>query len=173
MEIEIEPVKDCEVSVLSEVSCKCFYDTFHAQNDDEDIKLFLEKSLNRNALLVELQQPENYFFFARIEGEIAGFLKLTDATPSSLSSEFTGLEIARIYVLDHKIGTGIGKRLIEFAFSFGRKLDKNIIWLGVWEHNIRAIDFYRKYGFERFGEHIFMVGKDAQTDWLMKKELTY
>jgi ribosomal protein S18 acetylase RimI-like enzyme len=41
----------------------------------------------------------------------------------------------------------------------------------VWEHNQKAIQFYRKWGFEKFGEHFFMVGNDKQNDWLMKKEL--
>jgi ribosomal protein S18 acetylase RimI-like enzyme len=52
-----------------------------------------------------------------------------------------------------------------------REKNKQLIWLGVWEHNERALAFYLKWGFERFGEHIFMLGDDTQTDWLMKKEL--
>jgi len=34
-----------------------------------------------------------------------------------------------------------------------------------------TIQFYRKWGFEKFSSHVFMLGGDAQTDWLMKKEL--
>ena len=34
------------------------------------------------------------------------------------------------------------------------------IWLSVWEHNPRAIAFYRKYAFEVAGEHVFQVGTD-------------
>jgi ribosomal protein S18 acetylase RimI-like enzyme len=46
-----------------------------------------------------------------------------------------------------------------------------MIWLGVWEHNEHAISFYKKFGFEQFGDHIFMLGNDAQTDLLLKKNL--
>jgi ribosomal protein S18 acetylase RimI-like enzyme len=49
--------------------------------------------------------------------------------------------------------------------------EKELLWLGVWEHNHRAIGFYKKWGFEKFSTHTFMLGNDAQTDWLMKKEL--
>jgi len=45
------------------------------------------------------------------------------------------------------------------------------VWLGVWEHNPKAIAFYEKWGFEKFGAHSFMLGTDAQTDLLMKKNL--
>jgi len=50
-------------------------------------------------------------------------------------------------------------------------LEKNYhtIWLGVWEHNQRAIDFYKRWGFKKFDEHDFILGNDVQKDWLMKK----
>jgi ribosomal protein S18 acetylase RimI-like enzyme len=45
------------------------------------------------------------------------------------------------------------------------------VWLGVWELNARAIAFYEKWGFEKFGEHVFMLGTDPQTDFMMRKKL--
>ena len=45
------------------------------------------------------------------------------------------------------------------------------VWLGVWEHNHKAIKFYQDKGFVRFGEHVFVLGEDRQTDFLMKKTL--
>lgn len=101
-----------------------------------------------------------------------GYIKLSDAEVPEKLKEFDALEIARIYVVKEKIGWGIGKSLMDFAFSFARQMKKPVTWLGVWEHNSHAISFYRKYGFEKFDEQIFMVGNDAQTDWLMKKEVT-
>lgn len=44
-------------------------------------------------------------------------------------------------------------------------------WLGVWEGNVKAQGFYRKYGFEKFSEHSFKVGDKVDTDWLMRKAL--
>jgi ribosomal protein S18 acetylase RimI-like enzyme len=50
------------------------------------------------------------------------------------------------------------------------KLKKSdFVWLGVWEHNKKAIGFYRKNGFEVFDHHVFVLGNDHQTDLLMKK----
>jgi ribosomal protein S18 acetylase RimI-like enzyme len=46
------------------------------------------------------------------------------------------------------------------------------MWLGVWEENPRAIRFYQKQGFVEFDQHIFQLGEDAQTDILMKLNLT-
>jgi ribosomal protein S18 acetylase RimI-like enzyme len=171
MQIKIESVNLNEIQELADISRKCFYDTFHAQNSAENMKLFLDESFNVETLEEEMLQPANYFFFAKMGDEIVGYIKLSDTKPAFMSEEVLSMEIARIYVVKDKIGSGIGKRLIEFAFSFSRKLTRNVIWLGVWEHNLRAIHFYRNWGFEKFGEHIFMVGNDAQTDWLMKRDI--
>lgn len=172
MQIKIEPVKSNEAQMLADVSTSCFYDTFYNQNTEENMKLFLEKSFNVNVLQQELMQRNNYFFFARLNDEIIGYLKLSDAETPEKLKEYNAIEIARIYIVKEKIGLGAGKNLIDFAVYFAQQMSRQAVWLGVWEQNSRAINFYRKNGFERFGEHIFMVGNDAQTDWLMKKDLT-
>lgn len=172
MQIEIEPVKNNEVQILSDISSRCFYDTFYKHNTAEDMELFLEKSFNINVLQQEIIHAHNYFFFCKSGSEIMGYIKLSDTEVPEKLKEFDALEIARIYVVKEKIGWGIGKSLMDFAFSFARQMKKPVTWLGVWEHNSHAISFYRKYGFEKFDEQIFMVGNDAQTDWLMKKEVT-
>ncbi len=41
------------------------------------------------------------------------------------------------------------------------------MWLGVWEHNPRAIAFYRKLGFVENGDHVFPLGDDPQRDIVM------
>jgi ribosomal protein S18 acetylase RimI-like enzyme len=45
------------------------------------------------------------------------------------------------------------------------------VWLGVWEQNHRALQFYKKNGFVPFDTHIFKLGNDEQTDIMMKLEL--
>nr|WP_228115767.1 hypothetical protein [Sphingobacterium faecium] len=51
------------------------------------------------------------------------------------------------------------------------KRKSKYVWLGVWEENPRAINFYKKNGFEEFDKHVFILGDDEQTDILMKKIL--
>jgi len=171
MHIKIEPVKSNEIQLLSDISTTCFYDTFHQENTKEDMDLFFEKSFNTNVFEQEMQNHHNYFFFSRLANEVVGYIKLSDfKTPVELK-ELNALQIARIYVVKEKTGMGIGKKLMDFAFSFAIQRYKQVIWLGVWEHNVRAIQFYEKYGFKKFGDEVFMLGNDAQTDWLMKKEI--
>lgn len=170
MALNIEPVKAEELHDLVNISRKTFYDTFHQQNTKEDMELFLESAFHEKVLKSEMSVSSNYFFFAKLDNEIAGYLKLSSAASAEIDEQDV-LEVARIYVIKEKLGSGIGKALLEFSISVAKQLHKKIIFLGVWEHNARAISFYKSFGFEKFGEHVFMVGNDMQTDWLMKKLL--
>ena len=52
-----------------------------------------------------------------------------------------------------------------------REKNKDYVWLGVWEENPRAINFYKKNGFVAFDKHLFQLGNDLQTDIMMKLKL--
>ncbi|NND10262.1 MAG: GNAT family N-acetyltransferase, partial [Flavobacteriaceae bacterium] len=45
------------------------------------------------------------------------------------------------------------------------------LWLGVWEKNLKAIEFYKRHGFTKFGEHPYLIGEDEQYDWMMRLDL--
>ena len=81
------------------------------------------------------------------------------------------IELCRLYNLQEFIGKGIGKSLMLKCLEFAEENRHDTIWLGVWENNNLAINFYRKFGFEKCGEHVFRLGNDLQTDWLMQRNL--
>jgi ribosomal protein S18 acetylase RimI-like enzyme len=106
-----------------------------------------------------------------LDGHPVGYVKLASSQPPEGLPAGADMEIVRIYSEQHTIGKGVGRALMQASIHQAREQGKPWIWLGVWEHNQRAIDFYRKWGFEKFGEHVFMVGEDPQTDWWMKKKV--
>ena len=87
--------------------------------------------------------------------------------------ENIGLEIERIYVLKEFHGKNVGQILYDTAFEVAKRINAEYLWLGVWEHNPRAINFYKKNGFVEFDKHIFKLGDDEQTDIMMKLKLDY
>lgn len=82
------------------------------------------------------------------------------------------MEIERIYVLQKYQGKKIGQILYEKAIQIAHDKQVKYVWLGVWEQNLRAINFYKKNDFIEFDKHIFKLGNDAQTDIMMKKNIT-
>ena len=108
-----------------------------------------------------------------MNNELAGYARVRQS--NEVADKFPGkktVEFQRIYALQKFIGKGVGKTLMNYCLALAKEQGAEIIWLGVWEHNHRAQEFYKKLGFERFSSHIFMLGNDAQTDILMKLKIT-
>jgi len=157
--------------LIAEISRTTFYETFAEFNTKENMDLFMERQFGADKLASEPGEPGNIFFLAYYNDELAGYAKLRDPLPATEGHSVHEIEIARIYSTKAMIGKGIGKALILQCMAEGRLLGKTHIWLGVWEKNQRAIDFYLKFGFIKTGEHAFVLGRDIQTDWIMKREL--
>lgn len=122
-------------------------------------------------LAEELKTVTNYFFLALVDDAPAGYLKLREGVDHPAMEGLPSIEIARIYVKSAFAGKGLGTALMHKALEVAGAKGKKRIWLGVWEKNEKAIGFYRSLGYQKFGSHIFMLGADPQTDWLMMREV--
>lgn len=84
----------------------------------------------------------------------------------------SAVEIERIYVLKEFRGKNVGQLMYKKALQIAKVLKASCLWLGVWENNTGAIQFYQKNGFTEFDKHIFILGNDEQVDIMMKKDLS-
>ena len=167
--ISLATTKDAEL--IADLSRQTFFESFAEHNTKENMDKFLKEQFTRQKLIDEVKEPWHIFFLAFIRNEPVGYVKLRDTSvPLELANQ-PCIEIARIYSVRHKIGKGVGRKLMQACHDIAKQKQKKILWLGVWEKNQQAIDFYRKWGFEKFGDQNFILGDDVQTDWLMKKEL--
>ena len=60
---------------------------------------------------------------------------------------------------------------MRFAIDRAKQKGLEWIWLGVWEKNLAAIKFYKSFSFKPFSKHSFKLGKDIQTDVLLRLKL--
>ena len=169
MAIIIRRATTADAENIAVVSRQTFYDTFAEFNSKEDMDKFMNESFSMTALINEVSLAKNIFLIAFIDEEVVGYAKLSESRNPPGLGNANAIEIARIYAVKKTIGQGVGKALMEQCIRVAAEKNKQLIWLGVWEHNLRAISFYNKFGFEKFGEHNFVLGNDVQTDWLMKK----
>jgi diamine N-acetyltransferase len=158
--------------LIADMSRETFFQTFAPFNSKADMDSFMTERFTREALMEEVGLPENIFFLAYHDDLPAGYVRLREGSENGTFNDIPSIEIARIYAAAEFIGKGVGSFLMEECIRVARERKKQILWLGVWEKNDRAIKFYTKWGFEKYGEHIFMLGNDAQTDWLMKRSLS-
>jgi len=160
-----------DAKMLSELGAKTFYDTFAKENTPENIDAYLKRSFSPEIQFNELSQPDVIFLIAEIEDIPIGYAQLILDSKDEAIKRTKPLEIRRIYTSQEYLGKGVGKELMQATISEAQQQGCDGIWLGVWEKNQRAIDFYKKWGFREVGTHIFSVGDDPQNDFVMELEL--
>jgi diamine N-acetyltransferase len=171
MLISVKEASISDAEVISKLSSETFFETYSWYNTPENMREYTQKHFSVEQTKKDFSEPNTHFFLASHNNEIIGYAKLrVFENPRELAGK-RHIEIERIYVQkkhhDKKAGYAIIKKCMEFAKSENYE----IIWLGVWEQNHRAIKFYERVGFEKFGEHNFQLGNDLQKDYLLEMNL--
>jgi ribosomal protein S18 acetylase RimI-like enzyme len=166
--ISLEKISVSDVEWLQEISKQTFIETFAAVNTVSNMLQYLNGALSIQTLSDEMMKKDSEFYFAKKEDKIVGYLKLNFGDSQTESIDENGMEIERIYVLKAFHGQGIGQYMFDEAIAMARQKHLKFLWLGVWEENHRALNFYKKNGLVEFDKHNFILGNDVQTDVLMK-----
>lgn len=156
---------------LSAFARRLFVETFAAQNNPDDLALFLDTTFTPSLQRAELVAPHRSYWLLEVGGVLAGYVLLNDGATEEGVVAAHPVELQRFYVDAPWHGRGLAQALMAHAVEEARALGGDVLWLGVWEENPRAIRFYEKQGFVRVGAHVFMVGNDAQTDAIMARPL--
>ncbi|AZB10858.1 GNAT family N-acetyltransferase [Chryseobacterium sp. G0162] len=171
MEMTITKITENDIAELQEISKKTFSETFSEDNTAESMTQYLETSFAAEKLHAELNDRNSEFYFARVDQKVIGYLKLNTGLSQTEMKGDHALEIERIYVSKDFHGKKVGQALYDKAIAIATEKNAYYVWLGVWENNLRAINFYSKHGFKAFDKHIFRLGNEEQTDIMMKLDL--
>lgn len=171
MKLQIKKVSDKELARLQKIGVETFAETFSSENSEENMQEYLKSEFSAEKLKADLADKNVEFYFAELDGKVTGYLKINFGPSQTEIKNENSLEIERIYVLKEFHGKKAGQFLFEKAMETAKEKKVDYVWLGVWEHNPRAIRFYEKNGFVAFDKHIFKLGNDRQTDIMMKRML--
>lgn len=171
--VSIKRATEKDAGKLLDLSAETFNQAFSSQNSCDNMTAYMASAFSEEQILDEIKNPSSLFLMAYVQGQDVpvGYSKLRMGQAPKELKNARAIEIHRIYVQQEMIGHKIGKALMEKCMEIAQQQNYEVIWLGVWEKNIRAIDFYKKWGFRKFGSHIFRLGTEDQTDILMKKDL--
>jgi len=161
-----------DAAILSQLAIDTFYNTFKGTCTDEDMDGFLFDYFNIEQVKKELSDSEDYFYYVEVDGKAVGYLRYKKQLNNDLDflQNRNALELKRLYVLDEYHGKGIAQALTNHFLDIAKKEQYELVFLGVWEHNYKAQNFYTKMGFEDTGHrHPFPIGNTPQTDcWYWK-----
>ena len=169
--IQIQLATPQHSAALARLACQTFVDAFGKDNNEADLKAYVDEAFREDTLKRELADPAAAFYLAVAGNEWLGYAKLRRGALPDQLTERSAVELQRIYVHQHALGQGIGAQLMQTAIDYAQQHKYKALWLGVWERNPSAIAFYQRWGFTQFGTHTFMIGQDAQTDWLMQRRI--
>jgi diamine N-acetyltransferase len=170
-EITTRRAEPSDAALLAELGASTFTDTFAADNAPTDVAAYLSGTYGEEIQRAELEDPDITVFFAERNGEAVGYVMLREGPAPQVVRGFDLLEIARFYVRDSAKGTGVGPVLMQRAIHEAAVRGKEALWLGVWERNARAIEFYRRWEFFEAGSQPFKLGEDQQTDLVMVRRI--
>jgi ribosomal protein S18 acetylase RimI-like enzyme len=160
-----------DIEKLQKIGRQTFFETFSESNSEENMQKYLDEGFSIEKLTTELTNINAEFYFAFLDAEVIGYLKLNFGESQTELKDNKALEIERIYVSKEFHGKSVGQLLYDKAIEVAKQKNADYVWLGVWEENPRAISFYKKNGFVEFDKHIFKLGDDEQIDIMMKLNL--
>ena len=168
MNLTIHIATPKDAALIADLSRETFYNAFAAANTKEDMDKFMNEVFTAEKLMAEFEQPGSIFLLAYAENEVAGYVRLRDKNLPEISLGTDNIiELARIYTISAGTNKGTGTALMQRSIEIAQEKKRQYVWLGVWEKNEKAIRFYERFGFKKFGVHDFVLGNDVQTDWLM------
>jgi ribosomal protein S18 acetylase RimI-like enzyme len=154
---------------LAEFAERTFRDAFAGDNDPADMDAYCREAFSADAQRAVLNGADVSTLLALDPGsDIIGYAQLRTQEADGVTLP-APLELWRFYVDRVHHGRGVAQALMAAVMEEARLRGAQTVWLGVWERNLRAQAFYRKFGFSVIGSHQFLLGTDLQTDLLMAR----
>jgi ribosomal protein S18 acetylase RimI-like enzyme len=158
-----------DATQISEFGALTFEQAFGPFNTKQDMKEYLANSFNKARIRSQLLDPLTTFLLAYDDKRLVGYSMLLGGDAAETVSGKNPVELVRIYVDKSLVGKGYGSKIMEASIEKASEGNHDVLWLGVWEKNESAIDFYIRWGFKKVGSRQFLLGADLQNDFLMER----
>ena len=170
--VEIRLAKKEDAPFIAFLGRITFTETFgHFFRDKQDLLDYYNLTFSVEKIENGIEKPNNVFWIAFVNRLPVGYAKLKLNSKSEFMKSKNICQLQKIYVLKDFLSMRIGFELQNLLLKKSKELKFNKIWLSVLNSNERAINFYRKNGFEKIGNHDFQIGKENFEFVAMKKEL--
>jgi diamine N-acetyltransferase len=168
----VEKADESKHQLLATLGRQAFLDAFAAYSKESDMNDYLNQAFHPELIRSQLADYRVTYFIAYVNHEPAGYAKLKrNSTVPELEGKNV-IQLERIYALGRFLNRGVGKILMENCMRVARDENFQAIWLGVWQKNARAIQFYEKWGFKKIGFKQFVIGGEVNDDFVMALELS-
>jgi ribosomal protein S18 acetylase RimI-like enzyme len=167
--LNIVRATDRDLSILCKLAVDTFRDAYrgHPLLDEvrgNPIEDYIAESFSESQMLKEINDQHNLFYILESDEVPIGYAELVSDTAPNCVAGKDPIHLERIYLLKRSCGKGYGKYLLNHCFKISLELDRKTVWLGVWDQNKRASNFYIKHGFKQSGSVKFRIGNTGYED---------
>ena len=168
MTLVIRPVEAHELAALSATASQTYAETFGHTMSAADLEAQL-RTKRSEAYFKDVIEKDTVLVAVK-EGEIAGYIQLSDLSFAVAGAVAGDQELFALYVRGVDQGKGIGRALMMAAFDQPRFKRAPHVYLDVWAENERALRLYRAWGFSVVGRRDFVVeGRILGRDLVMMR----
>ena len=161
----IRPATVSDAAALSAFGREQFARTFAPENEAANLDAYLGAHFGESVQRGELADSRVHVLVAEVDGAWAGYTMAS--TRGEVPVCVVGVlpwQIERFYVDKAWHGQGLADALMDATLEAIARANAQVVWLAVWEHNVRAMRFYERCGFVDVGSTSFLMGADRQTD---------
>jgi len=170
MNLAIRRAEPGDAAALSRIAMQTFTDTFGHMYPDEDLQDFLRTNYAVAEWTRQLSDDTYAVWLLEDDGDAVGYaqagpcgLPHADVTPDDG-------ELKRLYVLSRASNSGWGGRLFEQALEWLQRDGPRTIWISVFSQNLGAQRFYARWGFAKFAEYEFPVGRVRDHEFMFRRD---
>ena len=150
-------ISDSEI--LSDLGKQTFIESHGLSAPKNDIDNYVSSKLTTKVFETELSNVNNIFHIAYFNNKPIGYSKIicNNSQENMLRKNITKLE--RLYVLEEFHHLKVGLELFKFNVQLSKEHHQIGMWLYVWVENHKAINFYKKAGFEIIDKYNFKISE--------------
>lgn len=169
-EFAIRRATPADAATLAELGAATFTETFGHLYPTEDLRSFLAESHSIEAWAGVLEDDRRGVWIAMLENVTPiGFVAVGACKLPVENREAMAGEIQMLYVLSRYHNLHLGSRLMDIGLEWLEAQGNKPLYISVWSENLGAQRFYGRYGFRKFGEYGFKVGKSVDREFILKR----
>lgn len=158
--MRIRPATADDINILAALGTTTCYEAYFELDPSSDLADYCTHIYSPENVRSEFDDPNSTYFIAEINDRAVGFAKLRENHRVDCLGDAHAIELQRIYVLERMKGQNVGKALMTSSLDVAREKGYDVLWLGVWVHNLPAQRFYDKLGMKNIGTTGFNDGKN-------------
>lgn len=160
----IRPATPDDAAPLARFAAQAFTDTYRGLDDEQEIADYVAEHFAVEVMAGVIADPACTTLLARVADELTGYAVLRAKPAPACVSGAAPLQLWRLYLGQAFTGRGLGAQLMAAVRAEARRRGARTLWLGVYDRNVRAVEFYKRFGFAQVGTSEFLFGGRIYSD---------